>query len=63
MKNLLMVVVFLAMAACDNSLSEKEKQEYANKGNEISQASFKALSEKLTEQMKMGGQGNTVLQC
>lgn len=63
MKNLLMVVVFLAMAACDNSLSEKEKQEYANKGNEISQASFKALSEKLTEQMKMGGPAKAIPFC
>ena len=63
MKNLLILLVFLAMAACDNSLSEKEKQEYANKGNEIAQASFKALSEKLTEQMKMGGPAKAIPFC
>ena len=55
MKNLLMSLVIMAIVACGNSLTEKEKQEYANKGNEISQATFKALSEKLTEQMKLGG--------
>lgn len=54
MKNLLMVLAFLGMVSCDNSLSEKEIQEYTNKGNEIAQASFNALSEKLTEQMKLG---------
>lgn len=63
MKNLLIVLVFLAMAACDNSLTEKEKQEYAKKGNEISQATFKALSEKLTEQMKLGGPAQAIPFC
>lgn len=63
MKNLLMVLLFLVMAACDNSLNEKEKQEYTNKGNEIAQASFKALSEKLTEQMKMGGPVQAIPFC
>lgn len=63
MKNLLILLVFLGMVSCDNSLSEKEKQEYTNKGNEISQASFKALSEKLTEQMKLGGPAQAIPFC
>ena len=63
MKNLLMALVFLGMLSCDNSLTEKEKQEYANKGNEISQATFKALSEKLTEQMKLGGPSQAIPFC
>ena len=63
MKNLLILLVFLGMVSCDNSLSEKEKQEYANKGNEISQASFKALSEKLTEQMQLGGPAQAIPFC
>lgn len=63
MKNLLIVLVFMAMVACDNSFTEKDKQEYTKKGNEISQATFKALSEKLTEQMKMGGPAQAIPFC
>lgn len=63
MKNLMIVLVFLLMAACDNSLTEKEKLEYENKGNEIAQTSFKALSEKLTEQMKLGGPTEAIPFC
>ncbi len=63
MKNLLFVLVFLGMLSCDNTLTEKEKQEYTNKGNEISQATFKALSEKLTEQMKLGGPAQAIPFC
>lgn len=63
MKNLLIVLVFMGMVSCDNSLTEKEKQEYTNKGNEISQVTFKALSEKLTEQMKLGGPAQAIPFC
>lgn len=63
MKNLLILLVFLGMVSCDNSLSEKEKQEYTNKGNEISQATFKALSVKLTEQMQLGGPAQAIPFC
>lgn len=63
MRNLLILLVFMAMVSCDNSLSDKEKQESANKGNEISQATFKALSEKLTEQMKLGGPAQAIPFC
>jgi hypothetical protein len=63
MKNLLIVLVFMGMVSCGNALTEKEKQEYINKGSEIAQASFKALSEKLTEQMKMGGPAKAIPFC
>jgi len=63
MKNLLIGLLFLATIACDNSLNDKEKQEYTNKGNDISQATFKALSEKLTEQMKLGGPAQAIPFC
>lgn len=63
MKKLLIVLVFMAMISCDNSLTDKEKQEYVTKGNEITQASFKALSEKLTEQMKLGGPAQAIPFC
>lgn len=63
MKNLLILLVFLGMLSCDKSLTEKEKQEYTNKGNEISQATFKALNEKLTEQMKSGGPAQAIPFC
>ena len=63
MKNLLIVLVFMGMVSCGNSLTEKEKQEYINKGNDISQATFKALSEKLTEQMKLGGPAQAIPFC
>lgn len=63
MKNLLIVLVFVAMVSCGNSLTDKEKQEYSNKGKEVAQASFEALSEKLTEQMKMGGTVQAIPFC
>ncbi|MFO7673142.1 MAG: DUF3365 domain-containing protein [Lutibacter sp.] len=63
MKNLLTILVFMAMASCGNSLTENEKKEYASKGSEISQATFKALSEKLTEQMQLGGPAQALPFC
>lgn len=63
MKNLLIILIFMGIVSCDNSLTEKERQEYTNKGNEISQATFKALSEKLTEQMKLGGPAQAIPFC
>ncbi|MBE0423248.1 MAG: DUF3365 domain-containing protein [Lutibacter sp.] len=63
MRNLLILLIFLGMLSCGNSLSEKENQEYIKKGNDISQATFKALSEKLTEQMKLGGPAQAIPFC
>lgn len=62
-KNLLIVLVFMGMVSCGNALTEKEKQEYADKGSEISKAAFKALSGKLTEQMKLGGPAQAIPFC
>ena len=56
-------MLFMAMVSCSNSLTVKEKQEYANKGKEVSQMSFKTLSEKLTEQMQMGGTAQAIPFC
>lgn len=63
MKNLLTVLVFMAMFSCDNSLTDKERQEYIEKGKAISQATFNSLSEKLTEQMKLGGPAQAIPFC
>lgn len=63
MKFFLTTLIFMSMLSCGNSLTDKEKLEYANKGNEISQAAFKALSEKLTEQMKLGGPAQAIPFC
>lgn len=63
MEKLLIALVFMGMVSCGNALTEKEKQEYAKKGSEISQATFKALSEKLTEQMKLGGPAQAIPFC
>jgi len=63
MKNFLIILVFMGIVSCGNPLTEKEKQEYTKKGNEIAQATFKALSEKLTEQMKLGGPAQALPFC
>ncbi|HEY9169610.1 MAG TPA: DUF3365 domain-containing protein [Lutibacter sp.] len=63
MKNLLIILIFMATLSCGNSLTEKEKQEYTNKGKEIAQNSFNALSEKLTAQMKLGGPAQAIPFC
>lgn len=63
MKNLLIILIFMATLSCGNSLTDKEKQEYTNKGKEIAQNSFEALSEKLTEQMKLGGPAQAIPFC
>lgn len=63
MKNLMILLVILGTLSCNQSLTDKEKQEYTNKGNEISQATFQALSEKLTGQMKMGGPALAIPFC
>lgn len=63
MKNLLILLVFFGMVSCGSSLTENEKIEYASKGSEISQATFKALSEKLTEQMQLGGPAQALPFC
>lgn len=63
MKRFLAALIFMAIASCNNALTDKEKQEYSDKGKEIAQASFNALSEKLTEQMKIGGTEKAIPFC
>lgn len=55
LKNLLLVAVLIGAVACSNSLSTKEEKAYIEKGKEVAQASFMALSKQLTAQMKEGG--------
>lgn len=64
MKNIfLTTLIFIGFASCKNSLSDQEKKEYMDKGKEISKASFEALSEKLTAQMKLGGTAQAMPFC
>jgi len=63
MRNFYIFLIFIGFISCNNSLTPDEKQEYSDKGNEIAQASFKALSEKLIEQMKMGGPAQAIPFC
>ena len=63
MKFFLAALIFMAIVSCNNALTDKEKQEYTDKGKEIAQASFNALSEKLTEQMKIGGPAQAIPFC
>ncbi len=48
-------LILVSVLACDNSLSEKEKENYIIQGKEVALASFKELSSQLIEQMKEGG--------
>ena len=63
MKNFCIFLIFIGFISCDHSLTPEEKQEYSDKGKEIAQASFNALSEKLTEQMKTGGTAKAIPFC
>lgn len=59
------ILATVVMVSCKKSeaLTEEEKQEYVTKGKDIAQASFKALSGKLTEQMKAGGPKQAIPFC
>lgn len=58
-----LAVLGLFLAVSCNSFSEKQKQEFTVKGNEISQKAFKALSSELMAQMKAGGPVQAVSFC
>lgn len=62
-KKVVLLVVVLAVFSCSSKLSEKEKQEYSEKGKEIAQATFKALSSELMIQMKAGGPAQAIPFC
>ena len=59
------ILVAVLMISCKKSevLTEEKKQEYITKGKDIAQSSFKALSGKLTEQMKAGGPKQAIPFC
>lgn len=63
MRNFYIFLIFIGFISCNHSLTPDEKQEYSDKGKEIAQASFNALSEKLTEQMQMGGTAQAIPFC
>lgn len=63
MKNFFIFLIFIGFIACNHTLTPEEKQEYSDKGKEIAQVSFNALSEKLTEQMKTGGTDKAIPFC
>jgi hypothetical protein len=57
------LVVILSIISCGNSLSDKEKEVYTTKGNEIVKATFSELSGNLMGQMKMGGPSKAIPFC
>lgn len=62
-KNLFVIIILSSAVACTNSLSTKEKNEYITKGKEVTQASFKELSDQLNAQMKDGGPAQAIPFC
>lgn len=62
-KKILISAIIISFVACSSGFSEKEKEEYAVKGNEIAQATFKELSTNLMTQMKAGGPAQAIPFC
>lgn len=62
-KKILILAIIISFVACSSGFSEKEKEEYAVKGNEIAQATFKELSTNLMTQMKAGGPAQAIPFC
>jgi len=62
-KNVLILVTILSFFSCNSEFSEKEKQQYSNKGKEIAEATFNALSYELMAQMKEGGPAQAIPFC
>lgn len=63
LKKLLFLTIFVSFISCSTDFSEKEKQEYKLKGQEIAQATFNELSSQLMAQMKEGGPAQAVPFC
>lgn len=63
LKTLSLLVIFLGIISCSNSLSPKEKKEYVKKGKEVVQGAFKGLSDQLTAHMKEGGPAQAIPFC
>lgn len=62
-KFFLTFAIVAIFASCSQGFSEKEKQEYANKGKDIAQSTFKELSTNLMTQMKAGGPAKAIPFC
>jgi len=62
-KSVLVLIALLGFISCNSEFSEKEKQRYSEKGKEIAQATFKALSSELMAQMKEGGPAQAIPFC
>lgn len=60
---ILLLSVWLVSCEKKEGLSEQEIKEYKKQGKEIAQASFKALSGKLSQQMKAGGPAKAIPFC
>lgn len=62
-KNSLILIAVVFLTSCSSEFSEKQKQEYTEKGKEIAQATFKELSANLMVQMKKGGPAQAIPFC
>ena len=63
LKQLLLLLAFTGLISCSTDFSEKKKQKYTLKGQEIAQATFNELSSQLMAQMKEGGPAQAVPFC
>jgi len=59
----MVLLVLLSILSCENEFSEKDKQEYTQKGKVIAEATFKTLSSQLMVQMKAGGPAQAIPFC
>ncbi len=62
-KLLLLILIISSCFSCKDEFSEKEKQQYLTKGQEITSATFKELSGNLMKQMKAGGVEKAIPFC
>ena len=62
-KKILILAIAVNFMSCSSGFSEKEKQEYTVKGQEITQATFKELSANLMAQMTAGGPAQAIPFC
>lgn len=62
-RSLLAMSLVLSLYACKKNTPPANTTDYLNEGKEITKASFTALSNKLSEQMKMGGPKQAIPFC
>lgn len=63
LKKAVFFCVLINILACNNSLTEKERENYLTKGEEVAKSSFKELSRNLVEHMKQGGPLQAISFC